>query len=111
MAVCENHNLQLASQLQQSQLDLQLLDRKNAKLTTKLTLLREENKQLLKDPQLTPKLRSALQVYERAVSHFHERCFELRFSQRSRLSPRDGLYYVTTTGQLNAISSRPMEVV
>ena len=57
MAVCENHNLQLASQLQQSQLDLQLLESKNTELTIELILLGEENQQLLKDPPVTPKLR------------------------------------------------------
>ena len=57
MAVCENHNLQLASQLQQSQLDLQLLESKNTELTIELILLGEENQQLLKDRPVTPKLR------------------------------------------------------
>ena len=71
MAVCENHNLQLASQLQQSQLDLQLLESKNTELTIELILLGEENQQLLKDPLLTPNLRGITRSNNNAPAFNH----------------------------------------
>ena len=54
LAVCENHNLQLDIQLQQSQLALQLLERANSALTAEISSLCAENNKLQSAPRLLP---------------------------------------------------------